>query len=194
MIEDLTGNFHAHITFLTKQQQPQAPKGWKTTIILLEKGARKQTDVMVTRHFVVPTDKTPTIASVQEELNRVVETLKQQGHEVVRVKLEHESLPTLKPSKHNYRECHVKVFIPNKESFLPAKGFVFSRNPMETREDGRVMFVNARYRSGDIEQVDHQILLAVGLMKRLNPKCKILETKVETTVMDTNQWHDKWWG
>lgn len=196
-IEDLKGRFHAHITFLEALgvEVSTPPHGWKNTIILLEKGERKQTDVMVTRHFMLGSAKTPTVSSVMKILYATGTELKQQGREVTRVKLEHEDLPTLMPSIANYREAHVLVKMPKGwKFFMPVKGWVRSSNPMTQEAHCETFFFNKRFRRGTVEEIDHNIKAEVWAMMRLNKECTIVSTKIESTVYDSNQQLDQWWA
>lgn len=193
MVETLVGKFHAHITVHTDKEF-ECPKGWKTTIILLKKDGREQKDVMITRHFVLGSEKNPNLESIMNELHDTRKGLWGVGHNVIRVKLEHESLPTLSPTEITYRECHIKIKKPTETNLITVDGFVESSNPMEVTTTHSTVFLNARFYQGSVDNIDCAIDKVVEQLKALNPKCEILETKKETTVYDTNHGLDKWWA
>jgi hypothetical protein len=190
---NLEGRFHAHITIETTEVGFRPPKGWKTTIIILNKDNRIQQDIMVTRHFVV-NSPIRTLKSIQEELSLATDILQEDGHKILRVKLEHESLPTVYPSESFYRECHIKIKKPIDIALITIPGFVQSKNPMIQDLLTETVFLNARYYSGSIEEIDKSINCAYGQISELNPNCKILEVKIESTVYDSNLELDKWWA
>jgi hypothetical protein len=197
-VADLKGKFHAHITLLTDDDKFVAPPGWKTTIILLAKGDRKQKDVMITRHYVTDTIKTPDVTSMMHSVRNTALALTDDGHTVIRQKLEHESLPTLPVGLTTYRECHIKVRKKvGQEIFMP-DGFVQSSNPMEVKGDMETVFVNARYYKGDVRWIDYQIMKDSNRLKGRNAArgidIEVLETKIESTVFDSNLSLDKWWA
>lgn len=201
MVNELKGNFHAHITILTMDEHFIAPAGWKTTIILLSKEGRNQKDVMITRHYVSGTVKTPTVQDMLNHIRITGETLIANGHTVIREKLEHESLPTLPISVSNYRECHIKIRKPRGNVLIPVGNLVESRNPMVIAADHTVVFMNARFYGGEIEWVDLAIgELVTQLVKNnqamnLRDNCiAIIEVKIESTVHDSNLALDKWWA
>lgn len=190
----LQGKFHAHITMGTQDVDFQPPKGWKTTIITLSRGDRHQKDVMITRHFMVGSEKNPTLDSVMADMEATTTEMSDRGYDVIRAKLEHEDLPTIAPSLDTYRECHIKIQKPIGTKLSTVTNYVQSRNPMETTTTHETVFLNARYYNGTNEGVDGQIDSVVRTLGILNPDCKILEVKKETTVFDTNHKLDKWWA
>lgn len=190
----LKGKFHAHITMGTNDVDFQPPRGWKTTIITLSRGDRNQKDVMITRHFMVGSEKNPTVDSVMADIESATVQMSDKGYDVIRAKLEHEDLPTIAPSLDTYRECHIKIRKPLDVALSTVKDYVQSRNPMVKTDTHETVFLNARYYNGTNEGVDGQIDNVVRTLGVLNPKCEILEVKKETTVFDTNHKLDKWWA
>lgn len=198
MYNDLKGKFHAHITLLTDEDDFVAPKGWKTTIILLKKGDREQKDVMITRHYHTDTSKTRDVVDMIANIRETATALQDCGHHVIRQKLEHESLPTVPVSEQTYRECHIKIKKKVGEDIFVPDGFVMSSNPMEEQDDHEIVFLNARYYSGDIESIHGDINTKVDRLVGQNNRCgkfvMALEVKIESTVFDTNLGLDKWWA
>lgn len=196
-MEELKGRFHAHITVSSSFKAGfKCPKGWKVTIITLKRESREQTDVMITRHFSVPSQRNPDLESCEEELMGAVYGLMESGYEVTRYKLEHESLPTLPVSRKNYRECHIKVRKPLGKELHQIVGFVESRNPMEVGEDYEVVFMNARFYEGSIDMIDREVSRRLKMFQHLNQfnNITILEIKTESTIFDSNHGLDKWWA
>ena len=191
----LEGHFHAHITVRNDTEDPYfPPKGWKTTIIILNKADRSQRDAMITRHFMLGSEKTPDMLSIMAELDKASQSMTANGYEVLRSKLEHESLPTLPPSAETYREAHIKIRKPLSTKLLPLGEFVQSRNAMETSDTHEVVFLNARWYAGTVDAVDAYVDVAVKLFQEMNPDAEVLDVKKETTVFDTNLNLDKWWA
>ena len=192
-LQQLKGNFHAHITILHNGDFKRL-SGWKNTIILLSKDSQYQTDVMLTRHFRTNSHKTPDVYSILKVLDKAKMDLQSAGHKVVRVKLEHESLPTLNVSNQHYRECHIKYKVPHGEVLKSIGGFVPSSNPMSVHDSFSHLFLNKRVYEGDCQSVDDTIRKQVQLLSNINPNCTLIEVKIETTVWDSNLNHDKWWA
>jgi hypothetical protein len=198
MYDHLKGKFHAHITLWTSNSHFVAPPGWKTTIILLSKGDRHQKDVMITRHYVSDTLKTPKTSDMIKDVEAMAQHMRAMGHIISRCKLEHESLPTIPVGINNYRECHIKVRKKvGTEMFIPA-GYVQSSNPMEVKGDMETVFLNARYYKGEVGWIDSQINKDVSRLVGRNAvrgyEIEVLEAKIESTVYDTNLALDKWWA
>lgn len=189
---DLQGHFHAHITYTQATEKKLEISGWKDTIIVINKDDRYQEDVMITRHYVVPSLKTPELIDVAIDLGRTCHMLKEQGVTIIRSKLEHESLPTYEPSKSTYRECHIKIKAQKGYQVLAPQGFVVSRNAMD--KEGEVYFLNARFYEGTIEEISVKISEAVNFLKYMNHLLTVLEVKEETTVFDSNLALDHWWA
>lgn len=191
---NLKGKFHAHITLLTEDDHFVAPKGWKTTIILLAKGDRTQKDVMITRHYHTDTTKTQNVKDMVDNMKDTSVELFANGHTVLRMKLEHESLPTLNPTEQNYRECHIKVKKKVNDVLRIPEGLVQSRNPMVVTDTHETVFYNARFYKGTVEQIDKDVEMHVLELVAMNQDIQVLEVKVESTVWDTNLQLDKWWA
>lgn len=198
MHNHLKGKFHAHITIWTNDNNFVPPSGWKTTIILLAKDDRFQKDVMVTRHYVTDTLKTPNTSDIIDDVEKTAQHLRAIGHVVSRVKLEHESLPTLPISHSSYRECHIKVRKKVGSGIFIPDGFVQSSNPMEVKGDVETVFLNARFYKGEVAWIDYQIKKEVNRLVGRNAvrgyQIEVLETKIESTVYDSNLALDKWWA
>lgn len=177
---NLVGKFHAHLTM--NVSVPEI-KGWKPTTIILS-GEKEQTDVMLTKHYFVPSRKTPTVDDIYADIKNTCENVK-----VLRVKIEHESLPTVAPSEKTYRECHIKIFVPHGISCEYPDGYVRSRNPKQVSDDGSIFFLNRRWYSGSIESINKELQDLV-----LDPAIQIHETKVESTIFDSNKELDAWWA
>jgi hypothetical protein len=194
---ELHGNFHAHITLNTSQVGFAVPCGWKTTIILLNKGDREQKDTMITKHFRTDTEKTKNVEAIMEVLrNTALELAQDVNIQVVRVKLEHESLPTLNITEHSYREAHIKIQVPYGKDVNTNQltNYVRSRNPMAVTPDGLITFLNVRFYAGTVSDVDQQINDDVILLQKCNPHIKVLEVKIESAIYDTNLLLDRWWA
>lgn len=191
---ELDGRFHAHLTILTDKPNFECPKGWKVTIILLRKGDVEQQDIMITKHFVKGTPKTPKTLSIYVDCERAKLELEYAGHKVIRTKIEHESLPTFAPSEAHYRECHVKIKKPVGTKLIAVPGFVESNNPMEVTDTHSTVFLNARFYSGSVNEVDETVDSMIDQVRKLNPLCTILEAKKESAIYDSNLNLDKWWA
>lgn len=177
----LKGKFHVHLTI--ENESPIKIKSWKQTIVLLSKENRSQLDIMFTKHYFVPSIKTKTVDCIKKDVAKYVDFLEKLGVKVVRVKLEHESLPTNPPSVSHYRECHIKVF-EDKLQQIP-DGFVKSQNPVEKG----VYFINKRWYSGGVDSIQKEVESVVTLLGDA-----VKEVKVESIVYDTNKQLDKWWA
>ena len=178
---DLQGKFHVHLT--VKNKTDFKLPTWKQTIILLSNDNKEQLDIMFTKHYFIPSNKTKSVEDIKRDVDKYVKELNSRGIEVIRVKLEHESLPTLSPSESNYRECHIKV-LENKLTSIP-EGFVKSKNPIQ---EG-VYFLNKRWYVGDISDIEHEVDLVVEFLKEA-----VIEVKLESIVFDSNKRLDKWWA
>ena len=191
----LKGKFHAHITVRESTARTWiVPKGWKTTIIVLNRENRSQKDLMITRHFMLGSEKTPDMVSIMDEMELATQDMSAQGYDILRAKLEHESLPTLAPAHDTYREAHVKIQVPTGVLLQTVPDYVMSSNPMVSYPEYKVLFLNARYYEGTTEEVDRHVDYSVAMIKQANPQCTVMEVKKETTVFDTNHNLDKWWA
>lgn len=199
-LSGLVGRFHSHVTV---RAAPDALRDFcrgrrlKPTVIDLEDfDGRSQRDIMTTAYHRGP------LAAVGAELARIVSALEAAGITVLRVKLEHESLPTAEPfTAHRYREVHVKLAIPEDEygdrmAALRAGaskwGYVPSRNPNQRREGHLLQFVNQRHYAGTAAQVQAQTDALVASLAEAG--LRIIEVKAETAVVDTARSVDAWWA
>lgn len=203
--QDLKGDFHAHLTVsvdladLDALRQTCLAQKVKLTVVELENlEGRTQTDVMATCYF---RDFEPgAVKRIAVKLAEMTIAFEAAGFDVIRAKLEHESLPSLPAfDREHYHEIHVKLSIPAAEfdrvrEDLLALGkqhdFVPSRNPRDRREGLVTQFVNKRLYSG--EQADADLAVS-RMLAALEPMATVLEVKRETVVFDTMQQHDRWW-
>lgn len=199
-LERLVGRFHSHLTVRTDDldgfRVACAALGCKPTIIDLARGDRSQRDVMATRHHV--DDAPGAVGRIRAVLTGLARDLGARGHPVIRVKIEHESLPSL-PSfdRARYHEVHIKLSIAEAElqaALASLRGhpeLVPSRNPRECRDGWVHQFLNARIHEGDRADADARVqgwcaeLVARGL--------SVVEVKRETVVLDDAPSHDAWW-
>ncbi|MFT4978146.1 MAG: hypothetical protein ACI8S6_004054 [Myxococcota bacterium] len=200
-VRGLAGRFHSHITVRADPDVLRlfcAGRALKVTVIdLADFAERQQRDVMTTAYHC------GTIAQVGEQLAATAAALQAVGLPPVRIKLEHESLPTIEPfSKHCYREIHLKLSIP--EATYPAvmarlraesdrSGCVPSRNPYQRREGQVIQFVNLRIYEGDLAGAEAQTQALVAALSAPGD-LRVIEVKSETTVIDTAQALDSWWA
>lgn len=205
--QGLCGKFHSHITVeLGEQASLEALKGWcrerkiKLTVIDLERQQRTQRDVMTTQHYRIEEDDA--VAQIIDELILLSQALIAHGYEVSRVKLEHESLPTLpRFDRRQYREIHIKLHLePARyeqdmallEQLGASLGFVPSSNPNERTEVHVAQFVNMRIYEGDLAQSEAKIAQLVEALKA--HELHVAQVKAETTILDTNLERDRWWA
>ena len=202
----LLGKFHAHLTFNLRDDRIESCRQWcrdrkaKLTIIdLANSTGRSQTDVMLTVHFWEQTDNA--IERITEKLLELTELAEESGFTVTRVKLEHESLPTLSRfDKQHYQEVHIKLHIPAQlyeadyQRLLELGdrlGFVPSQNPLQRNETTITQFANLRIYEGNYESASVRIAqIAQALAKG---GFSIKEVKRETIIFDTAQVLDAWW-
>jgi hypothetical protein len=206
-IKDLKGKFHAHITVLAKslavlEAKAKANKA-KTTVIYLQKGDSFQTDVMVTKYFFIKDDEDKTVFDFLEDLKEIAADIESGGMKVLRTKIEHESLPTLLPSKDHYWEMHFKCLIPFEDledikagiqESIP--GMVPSTNVFSKKEQKAVQFFNMRVYEGTEEQAmeTFERLQSVLSTVMLCFHGELIESKREVIVYDSNHSHDEWWA
>jgi hypothetical protein len=188
----LTGKFHVHLTLLCNSFDSSL-KSWKTTIIQLKKGEQEQIDIMLTKHYFIPSRKTQSLDDIKKDIAQAVQDVEQLGYKVVRVKLEHESLPTLPPSRENYRECHIKLKLPKGYVLDCPEGFVKSSNPLAQLDEYDVYFINKRWYDGCVDSIEAEVKQAIPYVLE-NNTVVVLEAKVESVVLDSNQMLDKWWA
>lgn len=201
----LEGKFHSHITVNCDMTRIDELKSLckqlycKVTVIDLEREDRRQQDVMLTHHFHTQHGHYSSVDEIRAKLERDCATLNGCGFPTLRIKLEHESLPTVAPNNENYREVHFKCVIPadQRDDVIERVAkfdntVVPSSNPFEKRTDGTVVqFFNKRYYDGTVDQVDR---LSEEIEQHLNTLCDVKEVKRESVVFDTNLNHDKWWA
>lgn len=203
----LCGRFHSHLTVrsdgaerLASLEEVARGHCAKVTVIDLARfDERSQRDVMTTRYHQDP--EPGALGRIADDLADFARDLERAGLPVVRVKVEHESEPSLSTyTATNYHEVHVKLALAESSfeadrAWLaeqgPRFGWVPSTNPYERRQGVVVQFVTLRCYEGDRESADavvssvRQALDARGL--------RVLEIKRETTVLDTRREHDAWW-
>ena len=203
----VAGKFHSHVTVAVEDDaQIERLRLWcrerklKLTVIALERGTRAQRDVMTTQHYRV--EAPGAAAQILDALIAQCHALRQASMTPLRVKLEHESLPTLaRFSPAQYREVHIKLRLPatSYQASLQALaalgqelGFVPSSNPNERGEDHVAHFVNMRLYEGTLAQADARIQ---GVLDALGERgYEIAQVKAETTLLDTHHALDAWWA
>ncbi len=189
--DDLKGRFHVHLT-LACDEFNEKIHSWKTTVISLTRDKHNQLDVMLTKHYYIPSNKTECLQDIKNDISKAVAEVEKLGYQVLRVKLEHEDLPTLKPSKENYRECHIKIEIPKGFQFELPSGWVKSKNPIQQKGATDVFFLNKRWYDSYVDEIENQVLITIV---RLTKKgISILEHKQETIVFDSTKGLDAWWA
>lgn len=203
----IDGKFHSHITVnvqgaeqLDALRQFCRARKVKLTVIDLEHfDGRQQRDVMTTQHYRIEGDDA--VHQIIDQLTALVGELKAADYDVVRVKLEHESLPTLPVfGAHNYREVHIKLRIePDQydqtmrwlKDHAAAFGYVPSNNPNERKTQWVTQFINLRLYEGTLAQTDQHVDALVDFLT--DNDVHVAEVKRETTVFDTNLDLDHWW-
>jgi hypothetical protein len=166
--------YHVHLTLATRDVE--LPKGWKkTTIVLVNK--QVQTDVMLTRHFVLGRGGVSTLEGVHEHIKKL--GLKN----LVRVKVEQEEGFDQPISFNHYVEIH--ALCPQQEK--PPKEWVVSKNPKNVDHDVKHYFLTKRFYEGasilDVEAQAREELL----------DARPIEVRVEQVMCDSNRDHDAWW-
>jgi len=202
----LTGKFHAHLTVETCEDRLEELKDLckslktKLTVIDLHNfDGRHQSDVMLTCYF---HDTQPgAVGRFATRLAGYAQNLQEHGFNVLRGKMEHESLPSISPyTKANYHEVHFKLLIEESkfESIFEklkklsgSYGFVPSQNPYEKKDNGVTQFINLRIYDGTQESADQKVHEIHTVLEELD--LKVLETKRETIVFDTFRKLDQWW-
>ncbi|MCB9743677.1 MAG: hypothetical protein H6740_13840 [Alphaproteobacteria bacterium] len=206
--DGLRGRFHSHLTVampdsasLERLRAFCAARKVKLTVIdLADFQERAQRDVMTTCYH--RSEAPNALQVVLDEVEALRLALEAEGFEVLRAKLEHESLPTLSQlSEERYRETHIKLALSEAAleaemsalaSMAPDWGFVLSRNPNERRADRVHQFLNLRAYAGSREQADARTQALVEALQARG--FEVLEVKRETTVLDTRREHDRWWA
>ncbi len=206
----IIGKFHSHISIGavsgSENLEPLAKfcresVGSKITVIdLYTFDGRAQKDCMVTKYYFT---KTPDeIYKLIKDLHKTAEAISLLGYKVLRIKLEHESLPTFQEfNKENYREIHIKMRIGkinyNKTmEFLKENskkfGYVPSSNPMSIETETVHQFINIRYYDGDLYAVNNRVNVLTDFLRAHD--IDVEEVKMETAVFDTNIDLDRWWA
>jgi hypothetical protein len=208
--QGVSGKFHSHIT--TRLEAPEDPKRLqelqdfcrahrvKLTLIDLSRfDGPAQRDVMTTQHHRDPSPDA--VHHIIDALTALCRALIAAGFPILRVKLEHESLPTLPAfSPSQYREVHVKLAIPPDDYpdtmrrlalDAPRFGFVPSRNPLDRKPDAVTQFLNMRLYQGTLADADAHTHALVEHLRSLS--IPIREVKQETAIFDTHRDHDRWW-
>lgn len=202
---DLKGKFHSHITVMCDSDRIDELRllcrqlYCKVTVIDLERGDRSQQDIMLTHYFHTKHGQYSSVEEIRSKLENDCVILKEHGFDAIRIKLEHESLPTNNPTADTYREIHFKCVMPSTERDAIIQRMaefdstiVPSSNPFEKLKDGNIVqFFNKRYYEGTVEEVDQS---SVMIEDHLNTLCTVKEVKRESVVFDTNLEHDKWWA
>jgi len=209
-LEGLGGHFHSHVTLRVPadldggararlEHIARAQRSKLTVIDLADLATRVERDVMLTRHFVEAPEGG--LGRIADALRRTVVNLVGAGVEPVRVKVEHESEPSLSCyDAEHYHEVHIKLAIAPADHEVTlawlkqvgaSVGWRPSRNPYERRSDQITQFVTMRAYEGDRPTVDARVEVAEAALRErgLVP----LEIKRETTVLDTRREHDAWW-
>lgn len=205
--QGVCGKFHSHVTVeVSEQAQIEQLKGWcrerkiKLTVIDLERQERTQRDVMTTQHYRI--EEPDAVAQIVDKLKALSLDLEAHGYEVLRVKLEHESLPTLpRFSAHQYREVHIKLHLkPERyeqdmmrlKQLGQQQGFVPSSNPNERTHEHIAQFVNMRLYDGELAQTEAKIQQVIEALQA--HELVVAQVKAETTILDTNLALDRWWA
>ena len=141
------------------------------------------------------------VVRIAEKLVEKISALATDGWQVIRAKLEHESLPSLgRYDATHYHEIHVKLRLPTTSyqrdyeclrSLGEQHQFVPSRNPLDTDDDGVTQFVNQRIYAGTQADADSSVDAMLVALKRED--FEVIEVKRETVVFDTDQQLDAWW-
>jgi|GEM_PF-1767002 len=204
----LQGKFHAHLTLAPEPFQGQDAETRlqqlaqvcrhlriKRTIIDLVRGPRRQQDAMTTSYFkaTAPGQLPLFLTQLQHQADVLVE----HGFGPLRVKVEHESRPTLKTfSPQRYHEVHFKLQMPKSrrrelQTVVEPIGLVLSTNPFAVVGEHVVQFANARLKAGNLADADEQVTTWTAALREAN--FDVVEVKRETVVIDSKVSHDSWW-
>ncbi len=207
---DLKGKFHSHVTVqlqgvgggLQKLKDfCRSNRGMKPTLVDLQDflGSRA-VDAMVTKHYF--DDKSGAVARIASDLELVSRGLTNLGLIVLRVKLEHESQPSLQEfSEETYREVHVRLALDSQShaksmEFLKENartfGYAPSANLFSTKGDVIGQFLTLRHYSGNVEESNNKIQDLLGFLD--SNAILVTEVKREVVAFDTNLQLDKWWA
>ena len=204
----IAGKFHSHLTLRAtdaEAERARALVGGKVTIIELERAGREQVDVMLTHHFVVGNRGLDDHHDVINSLKAKASQLEESGIEVVRVKLEHELFDPRSDrgdreaslGMSTYVEAHIKCLVrqenlPSLKSVAAKCDWHASRNPWQQSGDVVTQFINRRFYEPEcIERVEVGVDWMVSEVTSL---CQVVEVKIETAIMDSNDEVDRWWA
>ncbi len=204
----ISGKFHSHLTIEANSkaegERAAALVRGKITMIDLQRDGRKQTDYMITHHYVTGHQGLEDQYDVTALLKARAQQLKESGIRVLRAKLEHEMLD-LQSNRRDiaaslasiYTEVHVKCVIDNDRqqhliNIAKAYGWHPSLNPFAVADDGKVTrFVNRRfYDDVALATIDRAV---DELIPAIIPFAHIKEIKYESAIFDSNVEHDRWW-
>lgn len=202
----LCGRFHSHITVragidaLDRLEEVARVHRAKVTVIDLHRfDETSQRDIMTTRYHQDP--EPGALGRIADTLAMFARDLEEAGLSVVRIKVEHETEPSLNNyTATRYHEVHIKLSIDdssfeNDFSWLSEQSAAFSwvpsRNPYERREGIVIQFVTLRCYEGDRASADAVVAEAEAAIRSRG--LHILEIKRETAVLDTHRGHDAWW-
>ncbi|MBX2799779.1 MAG: hypothetical protein KTR31_19025 [Myxococcales bacterium] len=209
-LAQLCGRFHSHVTVRMPTNAPEVLEALhrvartehaKVTVIeLADLADRVERDVMLTRYHV---DADPgALGRISDSLAATCRAVQAADLTVIRVKVEHESQPSLpRYDAERYHEVHIKLQIPAERyeadyAWLREQGAVHgwrpSRNPRERRADHVMQFVTLRCYDGDRAAADARVAEVEQALSHRG--LQIREIKRETTVLDTRREHDRWWA
>lgn len=202
--DELEGQFHAHITVsldgitIDEVKSKALHTGWKVIVIDLWDANRQQKDVMLTKFFV---NKSYNEIMLSIRLDCSMFTI-EKGLKLERVKLEHESKPTLAIGDNgSYYETHIRTLgnTDQHNDIAPEAydlyGLRCSNNPFEIidRKTGHVVqFYNKRYYDGDVFDLQSDIDSSANYLK--DQGLDIEYVVQEMVVYDSNLERDSWWG
>lgn len=198
----LRGRFHSHLTVRggpsDRLERAAREVQAKVTVIDLAGDRRAEQDVMLTRYHL--DDAPGALGRIADALLAACATLEAAGIEVARVKVEHESEPSLSRfDAERYHEVHIKLAVEAArfDAVYPwltrgDHGWVASRNPRERRPDRVLQFVTLRCYDGDRADADARVARAAATLR--DAGLEIVEIKRETAVLDTDLARDAWWA
>lgn len=168
-------NFHVH---MTTSAPVDPPKGWKRTDIVLE-GDRVQTDFMLTKHYQIGKKGIKTINDILND------AILARPSNCFRVKLEQDSGFSLQVTELLYAEIH--MLCPSGVE-PKSSGWVKSKNPRRSSEDGGEYFYNKRVYSAE----SMEALMFATLREEITTE--YVDIKFEHVIYDSNRHHDAWWA
>jgi hypothetical protein len=202
----LCGRFHSHLTVRSDlpsmaalEEVARAHRAKVTVIELARFDTQSQRDIMTTRYHHDP--RPGALGRIADDLATFARALQGAGLPVLRVKVEHETEPSLLSyTASHYHEVHVKLALDEStfeadRAWLaeqgPRLGWVPSSNPYERREGLVIQFVTLRCYEGDRAAADQVVANVISALDARG--LTVLEVKRETTVLDTHRQHDAWW-